>query len=898
MLFVVDIGLCAILCVAPFIFGGRHDLGRLVFVLLIGVTSVAWFLRQANFSVARYPRTAAYLIPLLAAGLLIIQLLPLPPALLAWIAPRTYELLPVWSPENAGAAHLGVWQTISLTPHETMKSLVMLVSYGLLFTVVAGRIRDVADVERLLNWLAIGAGAMAVFGIVQYFTSDGRFFWFYLHPSRTTTQSITGAFINRNHFAGFLVLGLGPLAAHAVRLWHPSIHAPRRAVASESRFELAVKWSVAAALAVVVLAILGSRSRGGAIVMLVAGAVLAGIYLWRRLVDVRFVYGLAALAAIVLVLLSFYGYDDVAERLDDFTQGSWDEIDHGAIRRKLWAANLVAFQAGWLTGAGAGSHREICPVYLPESLTKEYVYAENGYLQIATETGLVGLLLLGAAIALCGSWCVSCFRHARHDAHIRAFGAAAAGLAASAVHSCVDFVWYVPACMTGTIVLAACVLRLTQLVQQRHARRAIHCFLPRSRWAEISAVGVLLVAWSAHAYTGPAMAAIHWDRYLRAALVDYQQSHDWLSEFVGGNSSPALDVPRASSEPIFRELLAVVSWDPSHARAHRRLANRYMAEFERRGLASANRMDVAQVSDAAMSSNFASPQALTKWLERAFGHDVKLLRYAQRHAHRTVQLCPLQGEGYLYLADLCFLNRAPRAAIEAFVDQGLLVRPYDRNVLHRAGRQELMSGRGDAAIEIWFRCFNTPGPHQEQIVFRLVNSGMPARMLLDKLKPQWQTLRDVWDQYRESGTPQDLADLLTYAAEMAPREVAQENSAVRPAYVWYRLGTMYADVGQLVDSVAALERAYAADATQYAVRYALGRALIGVGRLPEAEPHIRWCLARRPGDKHLSDALLAISKHRLAMRTTAPATGAMFPTTQPSPQQASPAVVGPPTIPH
>ena len=278
-----------------------------------------------------------------------------------------------------------------------------------------------------------------------------------------------------------------------------------------------------------------------------------------------------------------------------------------------------------------------------------------------------------------------------------------------------------------------------------------------------------------------------------------------------------------------------------------------MAEFERRRLASDNRMDVTQISDAAMSSDFQSPQAFDTWLHRAFGADMKLLTFAQRHARRTVELCPLQGEGYVYLADLCFLNQAPRAAIAAFVDQGLRVRPYDRNVLYRAGRQELLSGRHDAAIEFWSRCFNTPGPHQQQIVFRLVYSGMPARMLLNKLEPEWQTLREVWDQYCRSGTPQDLIDVLSYASEMAPLEIANEQSPVRPAYVWYRLASMNADVGRVDESLGCLERADECDPVQYAIRFALGKTLIAVGRLPEAEPHVRWCLARRPGDKNLSD---------------------------------------------
>ncbi|HJS09425.1 MAG TPA: hypothetical protein VJ809_17280, partial [Pirellulales bacterium] len=201
LLRVVDGGLVSILCVAPFFFGGRHDLGRLVLLFLIAVTSAAWFARQAVRSSACWNRSVAYIIPLLAAGLLVLQMAPLPTGLLAWLSPRTAELLPLWTHGGSDAASLGTWHTISLIPHETAKALAMLVAYGLLFAVVMGRIETTRDIERLVKYLAIAATMMAAFGLAQYYTSDGRFFWFYNHPWRTTKGSVTGAFINRNHFA-------------------------------------------------------------------------------------------------------------------------------------------------------------------------------------------------------------------------------------------------------------------------------------------------------------------------------------------------------------------------------------------------------------------------------------------------------------------------------------------------------------------------------------------------------------------------------------------------------------------------------------------------------------------------------------------------------------------------
>jgi tetratricopeptide (TPR) repeat protein len=90
---------------------------------------------------------------------------------------------------------------------------------------------------------------------------------------------------------------------------------------------------------------------------------------------------------------------------------------------------------------------------------------------------------------------------------------------------------------------------------------------------------------------------------------------------------------------------------------------------------------------------------------------------------------------------------------------------------------------------------------------------------------------------------------------------------VPAAYIWYWQSQLFAEVGQTDQSLACLEHAYRRDTRQYSIRCALAKALHATGRYTEAEPHYRWCLARRPTDKNLTAALVAISKARLAQRT-------------------------------
>jgi tetratricopeptide (TPR) repeat protein len=389
--------------------------------------------------------------------------------------------------------------------------------------------------------------------------------------------------------------------------------------------------------------------------------------------------------------------------------------------------------------------------------------------------------------------------------------------------------------------------------------------LRRPAWVAVASIALATGTWTVYTFIGPAVAAVHWDRYLRVAVDDSELSRQLLSTLSETYDASAARNQERLSEAAIHQLEQVIYWDPSFARAHARLADRYMTEFELRLRDEANVMEISQVRDAAIASAFASPEQLRNWLNRAFGAKAQLLFRALDQARQAVQLCPLQGEAYLYLADLCFLEGGSGAAIQAYVDQGLRVRPYDQAVLYRAGVQALSFGRLEDAIRLWSACYHVRGNHQARIIYRLVASGMPASLFVATFQPDWQTLREVWKRYRQFGTEQDLGDLLAYAAEATERYSRQQGSW-RPDVVWYWQSLLYTDVGRTDEALVCLHKAYGCNPRTYNVRFALGEALLAEHRYAEAEPHIRWCLARRPENRSLSAALVEIAKHRLAER--------------------------------
>jgi O-antigen ligase/tetratricopeptide (TPR) repeat protein len=862
---IVDGALLGILFVAPLFFGGRHDLGRFVFVLLAVVAAVAWFARQAMLAEATWNRTAAHLVALLAVTITVLQLVPLPPTLLAVLSPRTTELLTLWT-ANADA-RLGTWRTLSLAPAESRISLAVLVAYALVFVTAVQRIQRLEEVERLLRLIALAAMGMAAFGLLQYFTSNGRFFWFYEYPLRNTIDAVNGSFTNRNHFAHFLVLGIG-----AVITWVVALGPPARR--SDRPSEPAVKgvanglWVLAlvTGLLLLILAVCLSYSRGAAIALLAATTVTLVACRCRRLVSDSHLWGGLALGVVLVGLLSMYGYDRWVGRIDDLTAGSLEDIDHGGSRRQIWAANIAAIRHGWLTGAGAGSHRALNPVYLTQSDSKEFSHAENGYLQIVSENGLPGAILLIAAVGLCLGWSIRVLGSTMSDRIALHVVAAVAGLIASIVHSVVDFVWFIPACMSVTLLLAAALVRLVQLARQESVgvSRGPSICLRRARWLELTVVVTGVGVWSLWTLAGPAAAALDWDGYRRASVAHRELA---LEQLRGDSVDSGVRLQESNqllTSVMIDRLEQVVRWHPNNARAHLRLASRYLEKFELNQLDADNVMSVTSIRDAAIASKFASSEALRDWLERAFPTNCKYLYLAQRHARRAVELGPLEGEAYLLLADLCFVEGGGQPRVEAYIAQGLRLRPADGDVLFEVGKQRWRDGRTDEALEHWRTSFRDPGSHQLQIV-GLLAGRLPADQFVELFQPDWNTLPELWSRYREFGQPNDLAVLLAHAEQITSSRIG--SSDADPQYTARKLGLlrdMYKDAGQPLKALEAVRQAYALDPSRYWIREGLGLELLAIGEFDEAESHLRWCLSRRPHVNRIRVALLQASKARAA----------------------------------
>ncbi len=868
---IVDYSMWAIVFVGPHLFGGRHLLGRFVILSLCVVASVAWFARQLLVSQPKWNRTYSVAILFAAVALVAFQLVPLPSEWLAAIAPRLSEILPLWTGNPAAAAHLGEWRTLSLAPEETRLALATLMAYGLLFVTTVQRVESFEDVKRLVRWISCSAILVAIFGIVQYFTANGKFFWFYEYPYTNTAYEMKAAFTNRNHFAHFLVLGLANLLSWTMlrrdqstakqnsrRLRHQfSVDANNLSMAPY------VKLALNLGIAVVVFAILASLSRGGVLAMVSALAVMAVCCARAGLLNSTHVMASGLLAVVIMVALTLSGnYEDVTRRLENLTSRSMEKLDASQARRLVWSANVAAYKAGWLTGSGAGTHRFIYPLYIQKSIPTEYTHAENGYLQIATENGFPGIFLLAAALGTCCYWCLRAMRNAGENYQFQILiGGIAAALTASAVHSVVDFVWFIPACATIAVLMAACAFRLAQLSTSLVKQPSRPITLSAVSKFNMALATSLAGFWIVMTLFPSAQTSLEWDRYL---LADRAQEAATDRKAVGVEQEQLnLDeAEKMNSTSAFFHLTNVVRDYPQSAVARVRLASSLLKRFEALQSAGDNPMAINQIRQAVQASNFASAQQLRGWLTRAFGENSSLLYQAYFHAQRAAKLCPLQGDAYRFLAELSFLEGPSLATYAAYSRQSLLVAPQNPDILFAVGNNSFIAGNLDDALRLFSRAFQSSGGHRSDIIRILLKNNMPGTVFLKVFAPDWSSLNLVWTNYKNAGNPEDLQVIYSYACRAAKQETPAATTD-KAGMMWLLLSGMQRDIDDPQSALESLQRAYVVCPNDYWIRCELGVFLVSLHKYEQAEPHLRWCLTQYPGHENVKAALMQVSRMKM-----------------------------------
>ena len=358
----------AILIIAALLFGAVEVWSSTLVLLMVFTLGLYWMLRREylRYDTGNMVKTLIWLgVGFLFYG--VIQVVPVPPALLGLFAPSTKKIYDFYTFEPPGR-----WMSISLHPYKTVNEVLKYLAGFVVFLIAAKNFRDTPKLSRAMKTLVIFGFTLGIFAIVQKTTWNGNLYWF---RELRMGGSPFGPFVNRNHFAGFIgmiiPLGLGLLFTR------------------KTNEEKILYGFLTVIMAV---SLFFSLSRGG-IIGFLSGISLFSILLAKNKLQTRGVWIVGVFLAVILSYLLYLGVDPIVQR---FYQSDITTND----RLVVGAATVDAIKDFWLTGSGLGTFVNVFPLYAPLDMGAIFDHAHNDYLEFILETGIIGLLMLLVFISL------------------------------------------------------------------------------------------------------------------------------------------------------------------------------------------------------------------------------------------------------------------------------------------------------------------------------------------------------------------------------------------------------------------------------------------------------------------------------------------------------------------
>jgi len=371
------LSLMFILLGACFLLGGasRNDVIQLALLHPLAVVCIAGFLLSPGTIRWNAIRMPMILLASLA-GVMAVQLLPLPPSVWASLPGHAAFLAPA---QVAGIEQ--PWRPISLSPDLTLSSLVSLVVPLAVLIGFAALSQDRS--RRLLSCVLLGVMLSAAIGLGQL--AGGERSPLYLF-SIVNAGAPTGFFANRNHQAVLMAIALPMLPLWVLLADKPGMRNIR-------------SWVAMAGGMLLLLLVLACGSRAGFVIGLL-GLIVAWL-IGRRAFSghsrmasrALLVVGLLAVFSAIAASIVF-SRDEALQRVIGLT---WD----GESRLQYLPTVIEIARNFFPVGAGFGTFDPVYRVYEPiASLTPQYLnHAHNDFAELVITGGIPALLVLACFVA-------------------------------------------------------------------------------------------------------------------------------------------------------------------------------------------------------------------------------------------------------------------------------------------------------------------------------------------------------------------------------------------------------------------------------------------------------------------------------------------------------------------
>jgi len=472
------------LVASPLLFGAVHtyaytfmSLAILAGTLILLITRIKRNPEDRDYSLY-VPNTGFNLLFLLLIGFLVFQCIPLPDSLLRVISPAAHLVSSKSTPAAAAlASEAGTkpWSALAPYYYPVRMSFIRWMVYGLFFLGLTRLLNSQKRIELTLALVLLIGSFEALYGLVMTYSGLHHIWWF---PKPGFHRSVTGTYINRNHFAGYMGMCIILAICYAAAL--SDRKGARKFLGA---YKLGLRARLAGFLskeqgfnkrtlivfsgAIMGIGLIFSASRGG--ILSLAGAMLCMAILLMLRKQQR-VKGLVILFFFIITMayaLSI-GVEYPVER--------FKHIDTSYQSRLRYAQKtLDMFSDYKAAGVGIGSFQYAYPKYQSAEDKNMFMrHAHNDWLQFLAEAGVIGTVFLIVGI---GYFLVRLLRlwRIRNDPFAVCLGLAPlAVLTAIGIHSYSDFNLHIPANFLMLSAVMAIGYSALHLDRNHHQDKTLH----------------------------------------------------------------------------------------------------------------------------------------------------------------------------------------------------------------------------------------------------------------------------------------------------------------------------------------------------------------------------------------------------------------------------------------
>jgi O-antigen ligase len=323
---------------------------------------------------------------------------------------------------------------ITVYRYQTGQDWLTYASYFLLMLPAATIAANSERLRRFLTALAVFGALLAIFAMIQDVSGTKAIYWTF-QPSSIAAQ-IYGPFVNRNHYAGLMEI-LAPLPFLLCLSQRPERRLP-----------------LLGAGVLMALSVFLCRSRGG-MAALGAELVFIAVFLSRIRHRAKSFSAIGVIAAVLAVLIVWVGSDPVVHRLTDMKDAN---------RVSIFKDTLHMWWSRPIIGYGSGTFGLVYPRYQSFVVDSVINHAHNDYLELLSETGLIGTGIMLWFLALVYRNTSRRLRPGSRSWDSAGLIAVLAGITGLLVHSLVDFNFHIPS--NAALFLVMCAIALTASAEE------------------------------------------------------------------------------------------------------------------------------------------------------------------------------------------------------------------------------------------------------------------------------------------------------------------------------------------------------------------------------------------------------------------------------------------------